>query len=84
MTLALNYIFDLPTLRTGTIEKEIMLPVPSITSLAFGGPQLDILYVTTASIHQENQPMEQPPLAGAVFKVTGLGVKGLPMENVRV
>lgn len=61
---------------------EIVLPVPSITSLAFGGPKLDQLFVTTASIKMND--IEQPPLAGALFKVTGLGVKGLPMENVRV
>lgn len=71
--------------RSGAIELEIELPVAAITSVAFGGSQLDVLYVTTASIKLgENDLGEQLPTAGSLFAVTGLGVKGLPMANVRV
>lgn len=52
-----------------------------MTSVAFGGPDMDILFVTTAATSRDG---EQPPLAGHLFKVTGLGVKGLPGVKVRV
>lgn len=52
-----------------------------VTSAAFGGPNLDILYVTTAATTRDG---EQSPQAGQLFQVTGLGVKGLPGVDVRV
>lgn len=63
----------------GKILQEIKIPAKQVTSVAFGGPNLDELFVTTAK-----RPFveEQGPLAGATFKVTGLGVKGLPMSDV--
>lgn len=60
--------------------QEIKLPAEEITSVAFGGPNLDILYVTSAK-HTRDVP--QPLPAGNLFKITGLGVKGLPMQKVR-
>lgn len=64
--------------RTGKIETEIKLPVKQITSAAFGGPNLDILYVTTANIFGQTQP------AGTTYKITGLGVKGTPMTKFKL
>lgn len=66
---------------TGKIELEIEFPSEQITSAAFGGPNLDILYVTSAATERSGP---QPPPAGSLFKVTGLGVKGLPMNKVRL
>lgn len=63
----------------GKIEQEILIPAKQVTSVAFGGPNLDELYVTTAS-KQILDP--QLPPAGATFKVTGLGVKGTPMYEM--
>lgn len=60
---------------------DIPIPAKQVTSAAFGGPNLDILYVTTAATNRDGA---QPPQAGMLFKVTGLGVKGLPGVNVRV
>lgn len=64
---------------TGYIEKEISIPTKQVTSVAFGGPNLDILYVTTAG-----KPSPQPSPAGALFKVTGLGVKGTKMHQFKM
>lgn len=50
---------------------DIELPATQITSVAFGGPNLDILYVTTA-----NKDGKQPEGSGYLYKVTGLGEKG--------
>lgn len=63
------------------VEHEIVFPCEQVTSAAFGGPNLDILYVTTAATDRSKP---QPLPAGRVFKVTGLGVKGLPMKSVKL
>lgn len=63
----------------GQVIQEIIIPTKQITSVAFGGPKLDELYVTTAKKQVLNP---QDPPAGATFKVTGLGVKGTPMNSI--
>ena len=53
------------------------MPVKKVTSVMFGGPNLDILYVTS---------MAKPPLRfagdgvlrGSLFAVYDLGVRGVP------
>jgi sugar lactone lactonase YvrE len=45
---------------------------------AFGGPGLDILYVTSASRFLDEAQLREQPLAGHVFAIEGLGVRGLP------
>ena len=44
----------------------VQLPVPQITSCAFGGLELSTLYITTAA---RNLNLEEYPLAGALFRV---------------
>jgi sugar lactone lactonase YvrE len=46
--------------------------------VAFGGPELDQLYVTSASVLLK--PEERPawPDAGKLFRIEGLGVRGIP------
>uniref|UniRef100_A0A0A1WDJ0 Regucalcin n=1 Tax=Zeugodacus cucurbitae TaxID=28588 RepID=A0A0A1WDJ0_ZEUCU len=63
---------------TREILMKIKLPTKQVTSVAFGGPDLDILFVTSSSYSDE------PPPAGFTFKVTGLGAKGLPMTKVKI
>lgn len=65
---------------TNAIELEIKMPCEQVTSCAFGGPNLDILYVTTAS---QERATKQPPPAGRLFQITGLG-KGTPMKSVKL
>jgi sugar lactone lactonase YvrE len=43
------------------------------TACAFGGPALEDLYVTTGV-----NPRRGEPLAGRLFVVRGLGVRGVP------
>ncbi|KRG07001.1 regucalcin isoform X1 [Drosophila mojavensis] len=64
--------------NTGECLLEIKLPTKQITSVAFGGPNLDILYVTTAS------KFDQPAPAGTTYKVTGLNAKGYPGVNLKL
>ncbi|XP_078602219.1 regucalcin-like [Branchiostoma floridae x Branchiostoma japonicum] len=62
--------------ETGTHLRSVKLPADQTTSCCFGGPNLDILYVTTASVGLSAEEVQQKPLSGCVFQVTGLGVRG--------
>ncbi|KAJ9590540.1 hypothetical protein L9F63_016442, partial [Diploptera punctata] len=69
--------------RTGTLIRSVEIPADQVTSMVFGGPNLDILYVATAQIVLTDQQHEEQPLAGSVFSVTCLGVKALaPAHNI--
>ncbi|HEY4029558.1 MAG TPA: SMP-30/gluconolactonase/LRE family protein [Caulobacteraceae bacterium] len=63
----------------GSPDREIVLPAPLVSSCCFGGPGLDILFVTTARMGLKPEELEAAPLAGGLFAVRGLGVKGRPM-----
>jgi sugar lactone lactonase YvrE len=59
----------------GRLERAVELPIKRPTSCIFGGPNLDRLYVTSASSRDGREP--EPPPAGALFVIEA-GVKGLP------
>ncbi|XP_013189498.1 regucalcin [Amyelois transitella] len=67
--------------NTGKIILKIDIPAKQVTSCTFGGPNYDILFVTTASMTITE---EQKPPCGSVFMVTGLGVKGYPNVNFKL
>jgi sugar lactone lactonase YvrE len=59
-------------LPSGLLDRVISLPVAQVTSCCFAGPDLDRMFVTTASIgHADDE------LAGSVFEVFP-GVSGVP------
>ena len=60
----------------GKIEREIRFPVQNVTRCAFGGEQLDELYVTTAWYAMSEEERKDQPLAGDLFRVK-TDVKGL-------
>ncbi|KAJ9573767.1 hypothetical protein L9F63_008850, partial [Diploptera punctata] len=64
----------------GKLLTRIDIPSPQTTSVAFGGPQLDELYVTTGNLRDMSEDLK--PGSGATFRVTGLGVKGHPGQNI--
>ena len=64
--------------NTGKLLREISIPSLQASAVCFGGPKLDILFVTTADLKSLGKPN------GAVFTVTGLGVKGLPGYNFKL
>jgi sugar lactone lactonase YvrE len=59
----------------GRLDREVSLPVDRVTSVAFGGPSLDALYVTTACDGLSSAALDRQPLAGSVF-VHNAGVQG--------
>lgn len=60
----------------GRVERTLALPVKRVTSCAFGGAELDVLYVTTARARGTGRAPDAPP-AGHLFAFD-TGVKGLP------
>lgn len=58
--------------------RQIDLPAPQVTSMAFGGDSLDLLLVTTARNGMTAAQLEQHPLAGSVFAVDASVVGLLP------
>ncbi len=62
--------------ETGAKLREIRLPVARPTSCTFGGEGRDTLYITSARKGLGDAELRLQPLAGALFAVDGLGVKG--------
>lgn len=62
----------------GSVDRMIDFPVRKVTSVNFGGPDLDTLYVTSMA----KPPLPRFPgdgqLRGSLFAVRNLGVRGLP------
>lgn len=53
--------------NTGEMLHKINIPAPKITSCAFGGPNLDVLYITTARVDMSVDELEKYPLSGSLF-----------------
>jgi len=62
----------------GRLIRFIPLPVSHPTMCNFGGPDLDVLYVTTTSVLVPAEERAKQPLAGTVLSVHGLNVRGIP------
>ncbi|XP_046552930.1 regucalcin-like [Haliotis rubra] len=62
--------------HTGTVIRAVKFPCEKITSCCFGGKDFTDLYVTSSAVLMTPAEMAKTPLAGSVFKVTGLGVRG--------
>ena len=66
----------------GAVLDRLELPTPNITSLAFGGPDLDVLHVTSldpAGFAElpPGAPTHPGAEGGLLYRVTGLGVRGI-------
>ncbi|MBL0407167.1 SMP-30/gluconolactonase/LRE family protein [Microvirga aerilata] len=62
----------------GSVDRVIEMPVKKVTSVMFGGPDLDILYVTSMA----KPPLPRFPgdgvLRGSLFAIYDLGIQGVP------
>ncbi|RZF37964.1 hypothetical protein LSTR_LSTR005464 [Laodelphax striatellus] len=55
---------------SGKVLRTLKLPTEQLTSLVFGGKNLDVLYVTSSQLDKAYTPLSK--YAGRVFAVTGL------------
>lgn len=65
---------------SGECSAVIELPAPNITSCAFGGPDLDELYITSSCRDHDAVARERYPAAGGLFRIRP-GVKGLVSDR---
>jgi sugar lactone lactonase YvrE len=61
----------------GRLETTISVPAPHTSSVAFAGPGLDTLVITTATQDLDEQALTDFPLSGRLFTARP-GVRGLP------
>jgi xylono-1,5-lactonase len=61
----------------GKCVQIVEIPAPKVTSVAFGGPELDTLFVTTARYGLSEMELERYPASGDLFQVIP-GVRGIP------
>jgi len=66
----------------GTVERVIDMPTAGVSSVMFGGPDLDRLFVTSLDVSLFGKPAS--PNAGRLFVIDGLGVQGLPERRVEL
>ncbi len=65
--------------QTGELLQQIEVPAPNVSSCAFGGKNLDTLYITTARGELSEAQLATYPLSGGLFSVNP-GAKGVPAE----
>jgi sugar lactone lactonase YvrE len=63
---------------TGELLEVVDIPCSRVTSVAFGGPDLSTLYITSARHELSAEQLAREPLAGAIFALDP-GVRGQPM-----
>ena len=55
--------------NTAQLLEKIDLPVTQVTACAFGGPNLDILFITSAAQELDAAELDRQPLAGGLFSI---------------
>jgi L-arabinonolactonase len=61
----------------GRMVERIAVPAKHPTMVAFGGADLDVLYVTSATTLLAPEERAAWPHAGKLFRIDGLGVRGI-------
>ncbi|GAA4433907.1 hypothetical protein GCM10023188_24170 [Pontibacter saemangeumensis] len=64
---------------TGEVLQRVEVPALHVTSVAFGGENLDVLYITSAREGMSPEQLETYPKSGGLFAVKP-GVRGVPAE----
>lgn len=63
----------------GKLLEKIMLPAKNVTSLTFGGPGLQTIFVTTARHSLSKEEIADQPYSGSVFMINS-DVPGMPVN----
>lgn len=62
----------------GSVDRVIEMPVKKVTSVNFGGPDMDILYVTSMAKPPLPRFPDDGVLRGSLFAIYDLGIRGVP------
>ena len=65
----------------GLLTNRVTLPVSNVTNLAFAGPDLRQLYITTARVGLTAVQLQQQPLAGRLFRFD-VAIPGVAVPKV--
>lgn len=68
----------------GRVDRVIQLAAQNPSCVAFGGPRLNQLYITTARDELSDQALQQVPESGGVYRWSEPGLRGLPEQHVRL
>ena len=71
-------IVALPIFKSGKEIGDVKIPAKRTTSCCFGGKHYDEMFITCCRPDDGSEELEQTPLAGSVFRATGLGTRGKP------
>nr|XP_028583632.1 regucalcin-like [Podarcis muralis]XP_028583633.1 regucalcin-like [Podarcis muralis] len=66
--------------EAGKRIQTVKMPASRITSCCFGGKDYSEMYVTSAYDGLDSDALAKEHQAGEIFKITGLGVKGIPQN----
>lgn len=61
----------------GAVDLILSVPAPNVTSVAFGGEDLDLLFITTATAELDTAALGASPLSGGLFVEKLHGVHGI-------
>ncbi|XP_048505910.1 regucalcin-like [Athalia rosae] len=67
--------------KTRTLLLTIPINASQVTSVAWGGSELNELYVTTARKGITEEELKNYPDSGATYRITGLGARGYAGDN---
>ncbi|XP_012288542.1 regucalcin-like isoform X2 [Orussus abietinus] len=65
----------------GKLVKTIPINASQVTSVTWGGANLNELYVTSARIGLSADEIKKYPHSGSTFRITDLGARGYPGDN---
>lgn len=63
--------------RSGELLRQVKVPAPHTASCAFGGKDLETLYITTARSEMEAEDLKRYPMSGDLFAAE-MDVRGVP------
>ena len=66
--------------ETGQLLQKISVPAPKVTSCAFGGENLNTLFITTARVEMSAAELEKYPLSGGIFSADA-NIRGIPAHH---
>lgn len=63
----------------GSASAVVAVPVPNVTSVAFGGPDRRDLWITTSQLHMTPEDLAASPLSGRLFRLAAGDWTGQPI-----